>query len=58
MNLDTPGFLVVMSVAERLHMLSELEEKYAIELDKEFHGYGNEVEDERIKKILLMIYDD
>jgi hypothetical protein len=32
-----------MSVAERLHLLSELEEKYAIELDREYRGYGNEV---------------
>ena len=35
--------MVVVSIAERLHMLSDLEEKYAIELDREYRGYGNEV---------------
>lgn len=31
-----------MSVTERLHMISDLEEKYTIELDREYHRYGNE----------------
>ena len=32
-----------MSVAERLRMLSDLEERYAVELDRDYMGYGNEV---------------
>jgi hypothetical protein len=42
-----------MSVAERLNMLADLEEKYAIELDKEYRGYGNEVVRELIASISL-----
>ncbi len=34
-------------------MLSELEEKYAIELDKEFRGYGNEVVRGLISSIMI-----
>lgn len=36
-----------------MHMLSELEEKYAIELDKEFRGYGNEVVRGLISSIMI-----
>ena len=42
-----------MSVAERLHMLSDLEEKYAIELDREYRGYGNEVVRELILSVMV-----
>jgi len=42
-----------MSVAERLRMLSDLEEKYAIELDKEYRGYGNEVVRQLIASIMV-----
>lgn len=42
-----------MSVAERLNMLADLEEKYAIELDKEYRGYGNEAVRELIASISL-----
>jgi len=42
-----------MSVAERLRMLSDLEEKYAVELDREYRGYGNEVVRELIKSIMV-----
>ena len=45
--------MVVMSVAERLHMLSDLEEKYAIELDREYRGYGNEVVRELILSVMV-----
>lgn len=47
------AFLVVMSVAERLRMLSEMEETYSIELDKEYRGYGNEVVRELIASIAV-----
>lgn len=36
-----------------MKMLSELEEKYAIELDKEYRGYGNEVVRELISSIMV-----
>lgn len=42
-----------MSVAERLHMLSDLEEKYAVELDREYRGYGNEVVRELILSVMV-----
>ena len=42
-----------MSVAERLNMLADLEKKYAIELDKEYRGYGNEAVRELIASISL-----
>jgi rubrerythrin len=42
-----------MSVAERLRMLSDLEEKYAIELDKEYRGYGNEIVRQLITSIMV-----
>ena len=42
-----------MSVAERLNKLADLEKKYAIELDKEYHGYGNEAVRELIASISL-----
>jgi hypothetical protein len=42
-----------MSVAERLNMLSELEEKYAVELDREYRGYGNEVVRELISSVMV-----
>lgn len=45
--------MIVMSVSDRLKMLSELEEKYAIELDKEYRGYGNEVVRELIASIAV-----
>ena len=45
--------MVVMSVAERLRMLSDLEEKYAVELDREYRGYGNEVVRELILSIMV-----
>jgi hypothetical protein len=41
-----------MSVVERLNMLSDLEEKYAIELGKEYRGYGNEVVRQLIASIM------
>lgn len=34
-------------------MLSDLEEKYAIELDKEYRGYGNEVVRQLIASIMV-----
>lgn len=42
-----------MSVAERLMMLSELEGKYAVELDREYRGYGNEVVRELISSVMV-----
>lgn len=42
-----------MSVAERLRMLSDLEEKYAVELDREYRGYGNEVVRELIMSVMV-----
>ncbi len=45
--------MVVMSVAERLMMLSDLEEKYAVELDREYRGYGNEVVRELIQSVMV-----
>jgi len=45
--------MVVMSVAERLRMLSDLEEKYAVELDREYRGYGNEVVRELILSVMV-----
>jgi len=45
--------MVVMSIAERLRMLSDLEEKYAVELDREYRGYGNEVVRELILSIMV-----
>ena len=45
--------LILMSVAERLKMLSELEEKYAIELDREYRGYGNEIVRELLASVMI-----
>ena len=45
--------MIVMSVAERLRMLSDLEEKYALELDREYRGYGNEVVRELIQSVMV-----
>ena len=45
--------MIVMSVAERLRMLSDLEKKYSIELDREYRGYGNEVVRELIQSIMV-----
>jgi rubrerythrin len=42
-----------MSIVERLNMLSDLENKYAIELDKEYRGYGNEVVRELLASIMI-----
>jgi rubrerythrin len=42
-----------MSIAERLNMLSDLEEKYAVELDREYRGYGNEVVRELIASVMI-----
>ena len=42
-----------MSIAERLKMLSELEEKYAVELDREYRGYGNEIVRELISSVMI-----
>jgi coenzyme F420-reducing hydrogenase alpha subunit len=42
-----------MSVAERLRMLSDLEEKYGVELDREYRGYGNEVVRKLIQSIMV-----
>lgn len=43
-----------MSVAERLRMLSDLEERYAVELDRDYRGYGNEV----VRGLILSIMVD
>jgi hypothetical protein len=45
--------MIVMSVAERLRILSDLEEKYAVELDREYRGYGNEVVRELIRSVMV-----
>jgi len=45
--------LILMSVAERLKMLSELEDKYAVELDREYRGYGNELVRELIASVMI-----
>jgi hypothetical protein len=45
--------LINMSVAERLRMLSDLEEKYAVELGKEYRGYGNEIVRRLIESIMV-----
>lgn len=42
-----------MSVVERLKMLADLEEKYSIELEKEYRGYGNEVVRELIHSVMV-----
>jgi hypothetical protein len=42
-----------MSVAERLRMLSDLEDKYAVELGREYRGYGNEVVRRLIESIMV-----
>ena len=42
-----------MSVAERLRMLSDLDERYAVELDLDYRGYGNEVVRELIRSIMV-----
>ena len=42
-----------MSLSERLKMLSELEEKYAVELDREYRGYGNELVRELIQSVMI-----
>ena len=42
-----------MSIAERLNMLSELEEKYSVELDREYRGYGNELVRELISSVMI-----
>ena len=36
-----------------MHMLSDLEEKYAVELDREYRGYGNEVVRELILSVMV-----
>ena len=41
-----------MSIAERLEMLSELEEKYAVKLEREYRGYGNEIVRELISSVM------
>jgi hypothetical protein len=49
-----PDFdLILMSVAERLKMLSDLEEKYSVELDREYRGYGNEIVRELIASVMI-----
>lgn len=45
--------MAVMSVAERLRMLSDLEERYAVGLDREYRGYGNEVVRGLIRSIMV-----
>jgi hypothetical protein len=42
-----------MSISERLKALSELEEKYSIELDRDYRGYGNEVVRELLASIAV-----
>jgi rubrerythrin len=42
-----------MSIAERLNMLSDLEDKYAVELDREYRGYGNELVRELIRAVMI-----
>ena len=42
-----------MSLPERLKMLSELEEKYAVELDREYRGYGNELVRALIHSVMI-----
>ena len=42
-----------MSLSERLKMLSDLEEKYAVELDREYRGYGNELVRELIQSVMI-----
>ncbi|MCW4013610.1 MAG: hypothetical protein NWF07_11550 [Candidatus Bathyarchaeota archaeon] len=42
-----------MSLAERLEMLSELEKKYAVELEREYRGYGNEIVRELISSVMI-----
>ena len=42
-----------MSVAERLKMLSNLEDKYSIELEREYRGYGNELVRELIGSVMI-----
>lgn len=42
-----------MSVADRLKMLSDLEEKYSVELEREYRGYGNEVVRELISSVMI-----
>ena len=42
-----------MSVSERLRMLSDLEEKYAVELEKEYRGYGNEIVRQLISSVMV-----
>lgn len=43
--------MIAMSIVERLKMLADLEEKYALELDKEYRGYGNEAVRELISAV-------
>jgi hypothetical protein len=45
--------LILMSLSDRLKMLSELEEKYAVELDREYRGYGNELVRELISSVMI-----
>jgi len=45
--------MILMSLSERLKMLSELEEKYAVELDREYRGYGNELVRELIQSVMI-----
>lgn len=42
-----------MSVAERLRMLSDLEERYAVELDRDYRGHGDEVVRGLIRSIMV-----
>jgi len=42
-----------MSITERLEMLSDLEKKYAVELDREYRGYGNEIVRELIASVMI-----
>lgn len=42
-----------MSLEERLSMLSELELKYSVELDREYRGYGNEVVRELVAAVMI-----
>jgi len=42
-----------MSITERLEMLSDLEKKYAVELDREYRGYGNEIVRELIGSVMI-----
>jgi hypothetical protein len=42
-----------MSVNERLRMLADLEEKYAVELEREYRGYGNEVVRQLIAGVMV-----